>query len=507
MANDDYRSREELQVELARVRSLFENAPLPYQSLDENGFFLDVNRRWLETLGYEKDEVLGRWFGDFLGPGFQEHFGRNFPIFKDACAIDGVEFDMVRKDASHIRVSFNGRVQLDGSGEFLRTHCIFTDITERRRMEDSLTFLITSGWNPAGGESFFDSLAVYLAKALGMEFICIDVLEGDGQNATTLSVYHDGKFEDNITYSLKDTPCGEAAGKIICTYERDVHKRFPKDELLQQMKAQSYAGTTLFSSKGEPIGLIACIGKTPLHESSFAENLLRMASIRAAGELERKIINDGLLRSRESLRKSLEEKMVLMREVHHRVKNNLQILMSLVNLQAGAVTEEGEAQALAAMQSRIRSIALVHERLYRSPDLGAVCIKGYLEELTDQIGKPFREAGSPVAPSIDVEEMDFGVDKAIPLGLLVNELVTNAYKHAFRPGVTGRLGVSLKRENGLCTLTVTDDGPGLPAGLDPSRAHTLGLQLVSALVGQLKGQSVRTGPPGTRYEVVFPHCG
>lgn len=114
MANEEYHSCEEFQAELARLRSLFENAPLPYQSLDENGFFLDVNRKWLETLGYEKEEVLGRWFGDFLGKGFQDHFDRNFPIFKNACAIDGVEFDMVRKDASHIRVAFNGRVQLDG---------------------------------------------------------------------------------------------------------------------------------------------------------------------------------------------------------------------------------------------------------------------------------------------------------------------------------------------------------------------------------------------------------
>ncbi|MDP3430408.1 MAG: ATP-binding protein, partial [Desulfomicrobium sp.] len=122
----------------ARFRLLFENAPLSYQSLDERGFFLDVNKKWLETLGYEREEVIGKWFGDFLGLGFKEHFDKNFPLFKQACVIDGVEFDMVAKNGRIICVAFNGRVQMGRDGEFLRTHCIFTDITERKRAEKEL---------------------------------------------------------------------------------------------------------------------------------------------------------------------------------------------------------------------------------------------------------------------------------------------------------------------------------------------------------------------------------
>ena len=131
-------AEEALRESEERFRLLFENAPLPYQSLDERGYFLDVNQKWLETLGYEREEVIGKWFGDLLGPGFTEHFDKNFPMFKQACVINGVEFDMVAKNGRVIRLAFNGRVQLGRDGEFLRTHCIFTDITERKQAVEAL---------------------------------------------------------------------------------------------------------------------------------------------------------------------------------------------------------------------------------------------------------------------------------------------------------------------------------------------------------------------------------
>ncbi|TVM19524.1 hypothetical protein DPQ33_03970 [Oceanidesulfovibrio indonesiensis] len=127
-----------LQESQARFRNLFENAPLPYQSLDANGCFLDVNRKWLAMLGYEKHEVVGRWFGDFLAPGYSAHFDKNFPVFLNTSTIDGVEFRMHTKDGGLIDVVFNGRVQRDANGRFQCTHCIFTDVTELKRNEQEL---------------------------------------------------------------------------------------------------------------------------------------------------------------------------------------------------------------------------------------------------------------------------------------------------------------------------------------------------------------------------------
>lgn len=121
-----------------KFRLLFENAPLPYQSLDENGNLIEVNRLWLSTLGYSKREVLGRWFGEFLDEGHTKSFECTFPIFKRNRTIDGVEFNLVAKDGRIVRARFNGSVQLNDNGDFLKTHCIFTDITAQQRVKDAL---------------------------------------------------------------------------------------------------------------------------------------------------------------------------------------------------------------------------------------------------------------------------------------------------------------------------------------------------------------------------------
>jgi two-component system, cell cycle sensor histidine kinase and response regulator CckA len=124
-----------------RFRLLYENAPLAYQSLDEQGNFLEVNRAWLDSLGYARDEVIGKWCGDFLAPAYREKLGVYFPQFKAAGEIHGIEFEMARKDGSTILVSADGRIGRDSRGQFKQTHCILHDITERKRAEERLRLL------------------------------------------------------------------------------------------------------------------------------------------------------------------------------------------------------------------------------------------------------------------------------------------------------------------------------------------------------------------------------
>ncbi|NTV36666.1 MAG: PAS domain S-box protein, partial [Anaerolineaceae bacterium] len=176
---------------------------------------------------------------------------------------------------------------LDANGDLEAAIVVNLDITERQRIEDTLRFLAERHWE-ANGNNFFQSLAKYLAECLGMDYVCIDRLEPDGLVAVTEAIYFDGKFEDNVSYALKDTPCGDVVGKTICVFPKQVRNLFPQDDVLQQMVAESYIGTTLWSSGGQPIGLIAMIARQPLENLQAAETILQLVTVRAAGELERR---------------------------------------------------------------------------------------------------------------------------------------------------------------------------------------------------------------------------
>ena len=150
-------------------------------------------------------------------------------------------------------------------------------------------------------ESFFNKLARHLAQCLGMDFVCIDSLEGNGLTARTLAVWCDDHFEDNITYTLKDTPCADVVGKKVCCFPATVCQLFPEDQVLQELRAESYVGVTLWSRAGTPIGLIAVISRHPLVNHQQTETLMELVAERASAELERLIADEKLKASEEYL--------------------------------------------------------------------------------------------------------------------------------------------------------------------------------------------------------------
>ena len=208
-------------------------------------------------------------------------------------------------------------------------------------------------------------------------------------------------------------------------------------------------------------------------------------------------------RSREKLQQSLEEKEVLLKEVHHRVKNNLQIISSLLNLQVGQMPDGPTAEVLKESQNRIRSMALIHERLYRSSDLSRVDFGHYLRNLASFLGRMYESSGRSIRLKVDVQNILLGVDRAIPCGLIVNELITNALRHAFVGRQEGMITVEMTREQKTCRIAVCDNGVGLPEGLVVHKASTLGLQLVVTLVEQIDAVLTVRAMEGTEFTVVF----
>lgn len=182
---------------------------------------------------------------------------------------------------------------------------IVRDISERSVIDNTYSFLLHTN-NLRNELDFFHALARYLARTLSMDFICIDRLSQDHLEAIPLAVYSDGKWEDNIKYTLKDTPCGDVVGKEICVFPKNVSELFPKDEVLQEMNAQSYLGTTLWSSDNRPIGLIAVISRQELKNPHLCESVLKLVAVRAAAELERLESENELRESEEKYRRLSE---------------------------------------------------------------------------------------------------------------------------------------------------------------------------------------------------------
>jgi PAS domain S-box-containing protein len=210
----------------------------------------------------------------------------------------------------------------------------------------------------------------------------------------------------------------------------------------------------------------------------------------------------------EALRASLREKEALLKEVHHRVKNNLQVIASLLRLETGRSEEPGTKRVLKDMQGRIRSMALLHEALYRSGTFSRVDLAEYLGQLATQLFRGQNTEPAAVSLVLELASAKVAIDQAIPCGLITNELISNSLKHAFPGGRTGEVRVDLRwGAEGRLELRVCDTGVGLPEDFEARRAHSLGLQLVSDLAKQLAGEFEIGPPPRTLFAVSFtPHA-
>jgi two-component sensor histidine kinase len=203
------------------------------------------------------------------------------------------------------------------------------------------------------------------------------------------------------------------------------------------------------------------------------------------------------------LRNSLREKEVLLKEVHHRVKNNLQVVSSMLNLQMDQISDPMALELFQESQSRVRSIALFHEKLYQSRDLAQIDIAEYLKSIATGLFATYGIGPERLTLVLDAEEIRLSVDAAISCGLIVNELISNSLKHAFPGGRTGTVTVLLRGEGPMAVLEVHDDGAGFPDGVDFRNPNTLGLKLVSILTEQVRGAIELDRSRGTHFTIRF----
>ena len=429
----------------------------------KDGVYIDINQGFTRTTGYTREEVIGRSSlpGDLGLWVRQQDRDRMVAGLREKGEVDGMEAQFRMKDGT-VRTGLMSARLLDLDGE----PCVLSvtrDITDRKIAEDELR----------RSEERYRHL--------------IETMP-DGVYRST----HDGRFlEVNpamvriLGYdSVEDLMAIHIPTQLY--FDPSDRESAALEEQLEEM-----AVFRLRKKDGSEVW-VEDHGRHVLDEQGnvlYHEGILRDVTERT--------------RTQEAVVRSLKEKEVLLKEIHHRVKNNLQVISSLLSMQEGEMPEGSARLALKEAQQRVRSMALVHETLYGTSDFSRVDLFGYSESLARQLGRSWNHQGVDI--SVRGAPVQVGIDNAIPCGLILNELLTNALKHAFVGRAQGRIEVRVHRpEPGQVELFVRDDGVGFPEGREPSGMVSMGMTLVVNLVAQISGTMTLERQGGTLFTVRFP---
>ncbi|WP_424358990.1 histidine kinase N-terminal 7TM domain-containing protein [Methanocella sp. MCL-LM] len=362
-----------------------------------------------------------------------------------------MEFRIVLPDGSirHLYSESEAMIR-DPTGAPIRQFGIVQDITERKRAEEALQV----------SEARYKTMV----ETAG-EGICI--LDKEDR-----VVFINKKVSDLTGFTPEEAYGQSAYGFIGSEY----HEALRKNLAAKRLGVSEQYDYRLNCKDGSSVWVIASASALYDEKGEFMATLAMLTDI-----TDRK-------RADEQLKVSLKEKEALLKEVHHRVKNNLQIITSLLNLQSSGMEDPKYTDMIRDSQNRIKSMALVHEHLYKSRDLSNIDIAEYLTSLITNISRSYSQASGRATLRTDIENINVDIDRAVPIGIIVTELVSNAYKYAFPEGRKGEIGVELHRDAEKIVLTIRDNGVGLPEDFEIGKTGTLGLQLVEMLTQQIDGE-------------------
>ncbi|OLN29561.1 Sensory transduction histidine kinase [Desulfovibrio sp. DV] len=422
-------------------------------------------------LGFSVAQALSRSIDETLTPESASRLLQALQDINESGPIDRnflhtIELEMYCKDGSTVWVESMMRGLFDSTGQFRGYISVSRDISERRRAEEELR--LSRQFNMLILEAIPDPVFV---KDSSHRFVLVNdaLCAMLGQPADAII----GKRDEDFVPREEAAVFVERDSLVLETGQADLF-----EECLTDAQGQV---RTLVTRKGlfiDPRG------------SRYIVGVIRDVSEDKAKERQ--------------LRDSLLEKEVLLKEVHHRVKNNLQIISSLLFLQKDAISDPGVQDIFEESRNRIASMALIHEELYRSGDLARVDLKEYVERLAPKVVQSLRGYKS-IGFSLNLAQCRVSVDKAIPFGLIINELLTNAVKHGLADRDAGNIRVTMVWEEATIRVVVEDDGAGLPEGFHPDAVKTLGMQLVVQLTRQLRGSlTFGSGAQGSVFRLSFP---
>jgi PAS domain S-box-containing protein len=513
-------AEEALQASERRFKTLVKNSGDMFSLVNEEGLCIYNSPSFYTITGYTEDEIVGKTVFQFLHPDDTEQIQKTF--FQEIGELGISDLYVYRfriSNGSYLYFESRGSNQLADStlnAIILNTR----DISERVRVKLELEqqnkhieklALSTIGYlNLSADDNHYDYIAEQLRLLVPGSIIVVNEYNQRENLITCKSItgVEDvneifGKYADRVTVGTTFTPTDQALTELKEGKIREVEgglytllfQRFPK-KLSDFVQSAS--------------GIVKIYSMGLMWEGNLFGNVVLMTT-ESSGKVNEKVVETFLnvasvalqrKRAEELIVESLHEKTVLLKEVHHRVKNNLQIVSSLLELQAYQVNDTKMKELFNDSQTRVRSMALVHERLYQSSNLSKIQYEEYVNQLVSYLFDSYMPKN--IRKEVITEPVELGIDEAVPLGIIINELVTNSIKYAYPDGQDGVIRILLSEtREGRIRLIVEDEGVGLPQSVRVGEHSTLGLELVNALVQQLDAVMSVDSSRGTKVTIQF----
>ncbi|NYB52613.1 MAG: PAS domain S-box protein [Methanobacteriaceae archaeon] len=498
-----------------RFRAVAESAVDAVVTTDVNGVIRFFNNSLTTIFGYSPRELKGKPLTILMPHRFRSTYLKQLDKFKKCGEHRLIGKTVVTTGLKRDGTEFPFEMSLSSwkSGKKIFFTSIIRDLTEKKKAEEKIKkqIILTTSINKV----LQDSLKVKKDEEVAL--ICIRAAEEltASQFGFIMEINRKGKADTMAVTDPGWAECGipqdEArkltSGMDITSYWGRVIKQgksqivnHPEYDLDSRgvpeghPQINSFLGVPLKRGTST-IGLIGLANK----EGGYDHEDLEQVETLAVAFIEA-LYNK---RAEKKIEKSLKEKEMLLKEIHHRVKNNLSVISSLLNLQSDYIKDKDDLELFRETQTRAKSMALIHERLYQSRDLKRIDFSDYIKTLAHDLYRTYSVDPRRIELKMDLETVLLDINTSIPLGLILNELISNSMKYAFPDDKKGQISIKLQLENGDYILTVSDSGVGLPDELDFEKTDSLGLQLVNSLVGQIDGTIELDRTQGTKFIVKF----
>jgi PAS domain S-box-containing protein len=485
---------------LKKWANIFEHAQWGIAVLEHENEIIDMmNPAFAQMHGYEKNELANASLNDVMAPGKRGELKRHIA---ESNKKENYNFESVhlKKDGSTFPALQSITTVNDANGNLLYRIINVLDITERKLSEEALTkseerFISLFNDSPipiweedfSGLKKYFNKLrsagvsnfAEYFEERPDELKLCASYVKIIDTNKESLSFFKavTNELPGNLPSFLMKESFNVYKEEMIAFAQGDTRYE-------NEISFLDLAGNRKF--------VIIRVQATPGYEKTLKRILISFFDI-----TERK-------NAEENIKASLKEKEILLKEIHHRVKNNLQIISSLLNLQSEYIHDEESRELFNDSLNRIRSMALIHERLYQSENFSKINVQEYIKDITNYLLRTYKRNQRSVIINVEIENVSFSIESAIPLGLIINEVVSNSLKYAFTDRGSGIISIKMHGgANGSFHLILKDDGVGMSESIDFRNTKSLGLQLVNSLVEQLDGQIELSRKEGTEYTIIF----